>query len=51
VRHLLRAGGEWRERPVSLETWEPEYGRLAEAQVKWEDRFGMALPETPAIRA
>ena len=51
VRHLLRAGGEWREQPVSLETWEPEYGRLAEAQVKWEERFGMALPETPAIRA
>lgn len=22
--------------PVSLETWEPDYGRLAEAQVKWE---------------
>jgi tRNA threonylcarbamoyladenosine biosynthesis protein TsaB len=50
VQHLARAGGAWREQPVSLDAWEPEYGRLAEAQVKWEERFGMALPDMPAVR-
>lgn len=30
--------------PVSLATWEPRYGRLAEAQVKWETAAGQALP-------
>jgi tRNA threonylcarbamoyladenosine biosynthesis protein TsaB len=50
VQHLPRAGGAWREHPVALDVWEPEYGRLAEAQVKWEERFGMALPDTPAVR-
>ncbi|HEX2780726.1 MAG TPA: tRNA (adenosine(37)-N6)-threonylcarbamoyltransferase complex dimerization subunit type 1 TsaB [Gemmatimonadaceae bacterium] len=29
--------------PVSLATWEPAYGRLAEAQVKWEAAHGRAL--------
>jgi tRNA threonylcarbamoyladenosine biosynthesis protein TsaB len=29
---------------VTLDTWEPEYGRLAEAQVKWEAAHGRALP-------
>lgn len=29
--------------PLSLDTWEPAYGRLAEAQVKWEAAHG-ALP-------
>jgi tRNA threonylcarbamoyladenosine biosynthesis protein TsaB len=29
--------------PVSLAAWEPEYGRLAEAQVKWESAHGRAL--------
>ncbi len=29
--------------PVNLETWEPEYGRLAEAQVKWELEHGRPL--------
>ncbi len=29
--------------PVSLDTWEPDYGRLAEAQVKWEAAHGRAL--------
>ncbi|MES2522322.1 MAG: tRNA (adenosine(37)-N6)-threonylcarbamoyltransferase complex dimerization subunit type 1 TsaB [Gemmatimonadota bacterium] len=29
---------------VSLETWEPAYGRLAEAQVVWERTHGHALP-------
>lgn len=29
--------------PVDLESWEPDYGRLAEAQVKWETAHGRAL--------
>lgn len=28
---------------VSLDTWEPDYGRLAEAQVKWEAAHGRSL--------
>jgi tRNA threonylcarbamoyladenosine biosynthesis protein TsaB len=34
---VLRAGA------VSTESWEPTYGRLAEAQVKWEATHGRAL--------
>jgi tRNA threonylcarbamoyladenosine biosynthesis protein TsaB len=30
--------------PVSLDAWEPDYGRLAEAQVKWELAHGRPLP-------
>lgn len=30
--------------PVNLAAWEPVYGRLAEAQVKWEAAHGRALP-------
>lgn len=30
--------------PVELASWEPAYGRLAEAQVKWEAAHGRALP-------
>lgn len=30
---------------VSLQDWEPQYGRLAEAQVKWEATHHMPLPE------
>ena len=30
--------------PVSLDGWEPDYGRLAEAQVKWEAAHGRPLP-------
>jgi tRNA threonylcarbamoyladenosine biosynthesis protein TsaB len=37
------AGGSWWT-PVALATWEPEYGRLAEAQVVWERTHGHALP-------
>ena len=43
VAPLLRAilaGG-----PVPLDGWEPQYGRLAEAQVKWEAEHGRELPE------
>ena len=29
--------------PVQIETWEPNYGRLAEAQVRWELAHGKAL--------
>lgn len=29
--------------PVDLATWEPDYGRLAEAQVKWEAVHGRPL--------
>lgn len=34
-----------REGPVSLDLWEPDYGRLAEAQVKWEQTHGRALAD------
>jgi tRNA threonylcarbamoyladenosine biosynthesis protein TsaB len=30
--------------PVDLDGWEPAYGRLAEAQVKWEATHGRPLP-------
>ncbi len=40
---ILRCGDWWPEGPVSLEQWEPEYGRLAEAQVKWEQTHGRTL--------
>lgn len=29
--------------PVDLDAWEPSYGRLAEAQVKWEAAHGRSL--------
>ncbi len=29
--------------PVDVERWEPEYGRLAEAQVRWEAAHGRSL--------
>ena len=34
---IARAG------PVDLATWEPDYGRLAEAQVRWEAAHGGPL--------
>jgi len=40
---VMRAVGAWREAPVSLSDWEPEYGRIAEAQVKWEASHGISL--------
>ena len=36
--HLLSSG------PVPLDDWEPDYGRLPEAQVKWEASHGRGLP-------
>jgi hypothetical protein len=29
--------------PVAIAGWEPDYGRLAEAQVKWEKTHGRPL--------
>jgi tRNA threonylcarbamoyladenosine biosynthesis protein TsaB len=37
--HLIEGGG-----PVDLSAWEPAYGRLAEAQVRWEAAHGVPLP-------
>lgn len=39
LRALIESAG-----PVDLATWEPLYGRMAEAQVKWEATHGKALP-------
>ena len=33
--------------PVDLESWEPDYGRLAEAQVRWETTHGRSLNARP----
>lgn len=42
--NLVRvAPSEW-SRAVALDHWEPRYGRLAEAQVKWEASHGASLP-------
>jgi len=30
--------------PVEIASWEPSYGRLAEAQVRWESAHGRPLP-------
>lgn len=46
VARLIRQGS--LDAPVSLESWEPDYGRLAEAQVKWEAAHGRALPASGA---
>lgn len=37
LRRILAAG------PVALDAWEPDYGRLAEAQVRWEAQHGRPL--------
>jgi len=34
---------------VPVATWEPLYGRLAEAQVQWEQRHGEPLPVVPLV--
>jgi tRNA threonylcarbamoyladenosine biosynthesis protein TsaB len=39
LERVLRDNG-----PVSLDRWEPSYGRLAEAQVRWESAHQQALP-------
>ena len=33
--------------PVDLDSWEPDYGRLAEAQVRWESAHGRSLDGRP----
>ncbi len=33
-----------RDGPVDLATWEPDYGRVAEAQRRWEATHGRAMP-------
>jgi tRNA threonylcarbamoyladenosine biosynthesis protein TsaB len=38
--HAILAAG-----PVPLDGWEPDYGRAAEAQVRWEAAHGRAMPE------
>ena len=37
--HLIERGGR-----VDVSAWEPAYGRLAEAQVRWEAAHGIPLP-------
>lgn len=39
-------GGDAALRSVDLATWEPDYGRLAEAQVKWEAAHGRSLSDS-----
>jgi tRNA threonylcarbamoyladenosine biosynthesis protein TsaB len=39
VEEMLNASG-----PVDVGRWEPSYGRLAEAQVRWETAHGKPLP-------
>ena len=41
---ILQVDDWWTHGPVSLASWEPVYGRLAEAQVQWEVAHGRALP-------
>ena len=46
ARGVARLGAWLASRPaVDLASWEPAYGRLAEAQVKWEAAHGRALPD------
>lgn len=40
ARSALRVGAT----PVSRDAWEPDYGRLAEAQVKWESLHARPMP-------
>lgn len=42
ARAILRIGMS----PVPRDSWEPEYGRLAEAQVVWEAAHAQALPSS-----
>jgi tRNA threonylcarbamoyladenosine biosynthesis protein TsaB len=41
--NIVRLGVWLAQAPVSLAAWEPDYGRLAEAQVKWEQAHGRPL--------
>lgn len=42
--HLLRVHPDAWASAVPLDSWEPQYGRLAEAQVQWEASHGIRLP-------
>lgn len=44
ARGALRLADRGGARCVDLDRWEPEYGRLAEAQVRWETAHGRPLP-------
>lgn len=44
ARGVARMASLVEEGEVSLQQWEPAYGRLAEAQVKWEAAHGRKLP-------
>ncbi|WP_411282384.1 tRNA (adenosine(37)-N6)-threonylcarbamoyltransferase complex dimerization subunit type 1 TsaB [Gemmatimonas sp.] len=46
--HLLRLLPNAWSGAVVLDSWEPQYGRLAEAQVKWEASNGAPLPSLGA---
>lgn len=46
--YLLRVEPRAWTQAVPLDSWEPQYGRLAEAQVKWEASHGEALPSLGA---
>ncbi len=41
--NVVRLGASLDREPVSLAAWEPDYGRLAEAQVTWERAHGRPL--------
>jgi tRNA threonylcarbamoyladenosine biosynthesis protein TsaB len=43
ARGVSRMGVSMNAGAVSLQQWEPQYGRLAEAQVKWEAKHGREL--------
>ena len=44
ARGVARLGGAVLESPpVPLDAWEPDYGRLAEAQARWEAAHGRRL--------
>jgi tRNA threonylcarbamoyladenosine biosynthesis protein TsaB len=48
ARGVLRLGGHPSlQAAVDLASWEPDYGRLAEAQVRWEAAHGRALDRRP----
>jgi hypothetical protein len=42
-------GGGVHLRPWELDAWEPEYGRPAEAQVRWERAHGRELPDPARV--
>ena len=44
AQNIVRLGASLALPAVSLAAWEPDYGRLAEAQVKWELAHGRPLP-------